>query len=85
VTYNITLSKKAEKDILKLKAAKLLDKTKKLLDEIAVNPTTYKAEKLIGDLNGCYSLRINIKHRLVYEVFEDKKAIQILRMWNHYE
>ena len=85
--YQIVFSRYAQKDALKLKKSGLKDKTLKLLEIIAKNPfTTYPPyEKLVGDLEGCYSRRINIKHRLVYEVFEKEKVIKILRMWTHYE
>ena len=87
VTWNLAYSKYAIKDAKKLSAAGLKDKAQALLDLIKVdpfqNPRPY--EKLVGDLQGLYSRRINIQHRLVYEVFRKEKTIRILRMWTHYE
>lgn len=85
--YSVVYYKKALKDIPKIKAAKLDKKTKALIelikDDPFKNPPPY--EKLQGDLRGAYSRRINIQHRLVYEVLEDEKIIKILSMWTHYE
>lgn len=85
--YSVVYYKKALKDIPKLKAAKLDKKAKALIelikDDPFKNPPPY--EKLQGDLRGAYSRRINIQHRLVYEVLEDEKIIKILSMWTHYE
>lgn len=85
--YQIIYTKTALKDIPKLKAAHLDDTVKALLEVIRFNPyqTPPPYEKLVGDLQGTYSRRINIKHRLVYEIFEDMKTIKILSMWSHYE
>lgn len=85
--YSIVYDKKAVKDIPKLKAAKLDGKAKILIDLIRENPyrspPSYK--KLQGDLQGAYSRRINIKHRLVYEVIEEEQTVKIISMWTHYE
>jgi len=85
VMYSIVYDKEAVKDIPKLKAAKLDRKAKALIDLIRENP--YQSpppyEKLQGDIYGVYSRRINIKHRLVYEIVEDQKAIKIISMWTH--
>ena len=87
VTWNLAFSKYALKDAKKLSAAGLKDKAQVLLDLLErdpfQNPPPY--EKLVGDLNGAYSRRINIQHRLVYEVFPKEKTVRILRMWTHYE
>lgn len=87
VTWNLAYSKFALKDAKKLSAAGLRDKAQNLLDLLAVdpfqNPPPY--EKLVGDLKGAYSRRINIQHRLVYEVFRKEKTVRILRMWTHYD
>lgn len=87
VTWNLAYSKYALKDAKKLSAAGLKDKAQVLLDLLErdplQNPPPY--EKLVGDLNGAYSRRINIQHRLVYEVFPKEKTVRILRMWTHYE
>ncbi len=85
--YSIVYNKKALEDIPRLKAAKLDSKAKALIDIIRrspyQSPPPYK--KLQGDLFGAYSRRINIKHRLVYEVFEEGQTIKIISMWTHYE
>ena len=87
MTWNLAYSKYALKDAKKLSAAGLKDKAQVLLDLLErdplQNPPPY--EKLVGDLNGAYSRRINIQHRLVYEVFPKEKTVRILRMWTHYE
>lgn len=85
--YAIVYMKKAASDIIKIKAAKLEGKTKALIELIRENP--YQSpppyEKLQGDLQGAYSRRINIKHRLVYEVIEGQRTVKIISMWTHYE
>jgi Txe/YoeB family toxin of toxin-antitoxin system len=80
-------SKKAQKDAKKLSASHLKPQAEKLIDILEKDPfqTPPSYEKLTGNLKGCYSRRINIQHRLVYEVFEEEKAILVLRMWSHYE
>lgn len=85
--YKIYYTKTATKDIPKLKAAKLDGKAKTLIDLIRETPyqTPPPYEKLVGDLQGAYSRRINIKHRLVYTVSEKPKAVTILSLWTHYE
>ena len=87
VTWNVVYSKFALKDAKKLSAAGLRDKAQALLDILEIdpfqNPPPY--EKLVGDLRGAYSRRINIQHRLVYEVFRKEKTVRVLRMWTHYE
>ena len=85
--YQIILSRKATEQKKWLRAAKLDGKAKSLLNIIMEdpfkNPPPY--EKLVGDLRGLYSRRINQKHRLVYEVLEDKQVVHVLSMWTHYE
>jgi len=87
VTWNLVFSKYALKDAKKLSAAGLRNKAQALLDILEVdplqNPPAY--EKLVGDLKGAYSRRINIQHCLVYEVFRKEKTVRILRMWTHYD
>ena len=85
--YKIEYTKQAVKDIELLKAAKLDKKAKNLIEIIRNNPfEKYPPyEKLIGDLEGAYSRRINIYHKLVYMVFEKEKIVRILRMWTHYD
>ena len=85
--YKLEYTKQAVKDIELLKSANLDKKAKALIEIIKKNPfEKYPPyEKLIGDLLGAYSRRINIHHRLVYMVFEEEKIVRILRMWTHYE
>ena len=87
MTWNVAYSKFALKDAKKISAAGLRDKVQALLDILELdpfqNPPPY--EKLVGDLRGAYSRRINIQHRLVYEVFRKEKTVRVLRMWTHYE
>lgn len=85
--YKVFYTKDAQKAIPKLKAARLDEKAKKLIDIIRKNPYENPPpyEKLVGDLKGAYSRRINIQHRLVYEVNEIEKTIKILSMWTHYD
>jgi len=87
VSWKLVYSKQALKDAKKLKAAGLKPKAEALLrilsDDPFQNPPTY--EKLVGDLAGAYSRRINIHNRLVYEVFVKEKTVRVLRMWTHYE
>ncbi len=86
VEYTILYSKEAQKDAKNLSATGLADKTKELINIIKCNPfqTPPSYEKLVGNLSGAYSRRINIKHRLVYQVIEETKTVRILRMWSHY-
>lgn len=85
--YAIVYTKKAVRDIPKLKAAKLAKKAKTLVDLIKENPfqSPPPFEKLVGDLQGACSRRINIQHRLVYQVLEDEQTIKIISMWTHYD
>ena len=84
--YNIVYTKKAINDIPKLKSVKLDKKAKALIEIIKENPykTPPSYEKLMGDLTGAYSRRINIKHRLIYEVLEEEKTVKIISLWTHY-
>lgn len=86
-TWRIVYSRQAQKDAKKLATSGLKPKTKALLDAIAEDPfaTPPRYEKLVGDLAGCYSRRINIQHRLVYEVLPDEHTVHVLRMCTHYE
>ena len=87
VEYKIIFSKLADKDKKLLKQAGLEDKTIKLLYIISENPyqTPPTYEKLKGNLDGLFSRRISLQHRLVYKVYEDTKEIFIVRMWSHYD
>ena len=85
--WTVVYAKHALKDAKKVSAAGLKEKTQELLEVLAIdpfqNPPAY--EKLVGDLDGAYSRRINIQHRLVYEVFKKERTVRVLRMWSHYE
>ncbi len=85
--YQIVYTKTAAKDIPKLKAAHLDSKAKALIDVIRKDPyqTPPPYEKLVGDLQGLYSRRINIQHRLVYQVMEEEKVVKMISLWTHYE
>lgn len=85
--YKVVYSKTAVSQIPHLKSAKLDKKAKNLIELIKENPyeTPPTYEKLKGDLSGLYSRRINLKHRLVYQVLEEEKIIKVLSMWTHYE
>lgn len=85
--YSIVYTKRAKNDIPNLKAAKLEKKAKALIELIRENPyqTPPSYEKLQGDLQGAYSRQINVKHRLVYEIFEEEQTVKIISLWTHYE
>lgn len=87
MSWQVVFAKHAQKDAKKLAAAGLKNKAQDLLLILASdpfqNPPPY--EKLVGDLAGAYSRRINIQHRLVYEVFNNERTVRVLRMWTHYE
>lgn len=87
VSWELVYSKQALKDAKKLKAAGLQSKAEALLDVLATDPLQNPPafEKLVGDLAGAYSRRINIHNRLVYEIFPDQKIVRVLRMWTHCE
>ena len=87
VRWNLVYSKYALKDAKKLTATGLKDKAQMLLQLLETDPFQNPPpfEKLVGDLKNAYSRRINIQHRLVYEVFQQDKTVRILRMWSHYE
>jgi toxin YoeB len=87
VSWQVAFAKHAQKDAKKLAAAGLKEKAQGLLTILAAdpfqNPPSY--EKLVGDLSGAYSRRINVQRRLVYEVFTKERVVRVLRMWTHYE
>jgi len=87
VTWKLVYTKQAQKDAKKLASSGLKPKAKKLLELIAEDPFQKPPpfEKLVGDLAGAYSRRINIQHRLVYQVLEEEKVVKVLRLWSHYE
>jgi Txe/YoeB family toxin of toxin-antitoxin system len=85
--WRVVFTKRALKDAKKLSAASLRSKAEALLNILRENPyqTPPPFEKLIGDLSGAYSRRINIQHRLVYQILDDEKIVKVIRMWTHYE
>ena len=87
MSWTVVFTKHAQKDAPKLASAGLKSKAQELLALIADNPFQNPPpyEKLVGDLAGAYSRRINIQHRLVYEVLTGEKTVKVLRMWSHYE
>ena len=87
VKWKLVYTKQAQKDAKKLLSAGLKPKAEQLLRVLSSNPyqTPPPYEKLVGDLAGAYSRRINIQHRLVYQVLDDIKVVKVIRMWTHYE
>lgn len=87
MTWTLAFTKQAEKDAKKLASSGLKPRAQRLLDILKRNPhqTPPPYEKLVGDLAGAYSRRINIQHRLVYQVLDGIKTVKIIRMWTHYE
>lgn len=87
MTWQLAYAKQAQKDASKLAAAGLKNKAQELLAIVAENPFQNPPpyEKLVGDLAGAYSRRINIQHRLVYQVLDAERIVKVLRMWTHYE
>jgi Txe/YoeB family toxin of toxin-antitoxin system len=85
--WRVVFTKQAQKDAKKLATAGLRSKAEKLLDILRENPykTPPTFEKLLGDLSGAYSRRINIQHRLVYQILDNEKVVKVIRMWTHYE
>jgi len=85
--WRVVFTKQAQKDAKKLSDAGLRPKAEKLIEILRKNP--YKSpppfEKLLGDLSGAFSRRINIQHRLVYQILDDEKMVKVIRMWTHYE
>jgi Txe/YoeB family toxin of toxin-antitoxin system len=87
VSWRLVYTRAAQKDAQRLAAAGLRDKAQALLDVLADDPycSPPPFEKLVGDLAGAYSRRINIQHRLVYQVLTEERVVKVLRMWSHYE
>ena len=85
--WTLVYSRQAQRDAKKIAASGLRQRAQRLLEVVAGDPFAMppRYEKLVGDLAGCYSRRINIQHRLVYEVFPDRQIVHVLRMWTHYE
>jgi Txe/YoeB family toxin of toxin-antitoxin system len=87
VNWQLVYTKQAQKDAKKLSSSGLRSKAEVLLEILNKNPfqSPPPFEKLVGDLEGAYSRRINIQHRLVYQVFKTDKIVKVIRMWTHYE
>jgi len=87
VSWELVYTKHAQKDAKKVAASGLKRKAQELLNVLKENPYQNPPpyEKLVGDLNGAYSRRINIQHRLVYQVLEEEHVVKVLRLWTHYE
>ncbi len=85
--WRVVFTKQAQKDAKKLSVSGLRLKAEKLIAILRKNPyhTPPPFEKLLGDLSGAFSRRINIQHRLVYQILDDEKAVKVIRMWTHYE
>ncbi len=87
MTWELVYTKQAQKDAKKISASRLKNKTQTLLKIIEKNPFQNPPpyEKLVGDLAGAYSRRINIQHRLVYQVYEKEHIVKVIRFWTHYD
>lgn len=87
MSWGLVFTRQSRKDAKKLAAAGLRPKAEKLLELLKEDPfrTPPPCEKLVGDLSGAYSRRINIQHRLVYQVLRKEKVVKVIRMWTHYE
>ena len=87
VSWRMVFTKQAQKDAKKIAQSGLKAQTSKLLDILKKNPYQNPPayEKLVGDLSGAFSRRINIQHRLIYQVLDDVKTVKVIRMWTHYE
>jgi toxin YoeB len=87
VKWRVVYTRQAQKDAKKIAAAGLRPKAEKLLEILSRNPfqSPPPYEKLMGDLSGAYSRRINIQHRLVYQIMEEIRTVKVVRMWTHYE
>ncbi len=87
VKWKVVYTKQALKDAKKVKAAGLKERAEKVLKILEANPYQKPPsfEKLVGDLSGAFSRRINIQHRIIYQVYDDMKTVKVIRMWTHYE
>lgn len=87
MSYELVYTRQARKDARKLKGTPLAEKAKELLGMVQEDPFADPPpfEALVGDLKGAYSRRINIQHRLVYQVLRDERIVKVLRLWTHYE
>ena len=87
VSWRIVFTKQAQKDAKKLSGSGLRSKAEEIIELLRQNPyqTPPPYEKLVGDLSGAYSRRLNIQHRIVYQILNDDKTVKVIRMWTHYE
>lgn len=87
MSWSVVFTKQAQKDAKRIASSNLKEATERLLKVIEANPFANPPpyEKLVGDLAGAYSRRINIQHRLVYQVYGEERVVKVLRMWTHYE
>ena len=87
MSWTLVFTAQARKDAKKLASSGLKTQAQRILDVLATNPyqTPPRYEKLVGDLAGAYSRRINIQHRLVYQDLDDARVVKVIRMWTHYE
>ncbi|MBA4391242.1 MAG: Txe/YoeB family addiction module toxin [Syntrophus sp. (in: bacteria)] len=87
MSWRLVFTKQAQKDAKRIAQSGLKVQTSKLLDIIRINPYQNPPayEKLVGDLTGAFSRRINIQHRLIYQVLDDIKTVKVIRMWTHYK
>ena len=87
MNWRLVYTRQAQKDARKITSAGMRPRVEKLLDVLKEDPfkTSPPVEKLVGDLSGAYSRRINIQHRLVYQILEKEKTVKIIRLWTHYE
>ena len=85
--WQVVFTKQAQKDAKKISTAGLRQKAEMLIEILRKNPyqTPPPVEKLLGDLSGAFSRRINIQHRMVYQILDDEKIVKVIRMWTHYE
>jgi Txe/YoeB family toxin of toxin-antitoxin system len=87
VSWKVVFTKQARKDAKKIKASGLKSKAEAIIQILRENPyqVSPSYEKLVGDLAGAYSRRVNIQHRIVYQILDDEKTVKVIRMWTHYE
>jgi toxin YoeB len=87
VEWKIVYTRQAQRDARKIAAAGLRPKAERILEILSQNPfqTPPPFEKLLGDLSGAYSRRVNIQHRLIYQILEEERTVKVIRMWTHYE
>ena len=85
MNYQITYSRRAKKDYEQIKRSHLSTKAKEIIEKLKDKPYDPPIEELVGNLKGAYSKRLNIQHRIVYEVHEKEKTVRVLAMWTHYD